>query len=158
MKKTEKKSVQELYAPKSICYGCGRSNQNGLQIKSIQTENGLELWYKPNKEHQAFPGIINGGIIGTLFDCHGNWCAALTLFDSLSNSSKFPTTVTSFFSVKLLKPTPFDVTLHITAKTISVDRNKVKVEMKLFAKGELCSTGKGLFVSVKENHPGFHRW
>ena len=157
MKNTQKLSVQELYAPKSICYGCGPSNQNGLQIKSMQTKNGLELWYKPNKDHQAFPGVINGGIIGTLFDCHGNWCAALSLFDS-KFYKKLPSTVTSSFSVKLLKPTPFDVMLHIVAKTISVDKNKAEVKMKLFAEEELCCTGKGLFVSVKEGHPAFHRW
>ena len=27
------------------------------------------------------PGIINGGIVSSLFDCHGNWTAAIALMD-----------------------------------------------------------------------------
>ena len=28
-----------------------------------------------------FPGIINGGIVSAIFDCHGNWTAAIALMD-----------------------------------------------------------------------------
>ena len=38
----------------------------------FEKENGLELKFTPSEEHQAFPGMVNGGIIGTLLDCHGN--------------------------------------------------------------------------------------
>ncbi len=27
------------------------------------------------------PGIINGGVVSSLFDCHGNWTAAIALMD-----------------------------------------------------------------------------
>ena len=66
-------SVQDKYAQNSICFGCGPANEKGLQIKSFRTENGLKMEFETKDEHQAFPGIINGGIISTLLDCHGNW-------------------------------------------------------------------------------------
>ena len=75
------KSVQELHAPNSICFGCGPANSEGLRIHSFRSENGLEMRFNPSAEHQAFPGMINGGIIGTLMDCHGNWTAAIALMD-----------------------------------------------------------------------------
>ena len=36
-------SVQDKYAPNSICFGCGPANKKGLQIKSFKTEKGLKM-------------------------------------------------------------------------------------------------------------------
>ena len=152
-----KKCVQEEYAQKSICYGCGPLNKNGLQIKWYRSDKGLDLWFKPKAEHQAFPGVVNGGIIGTIFDCHGNWTAAISIFDN-QNLSRFPSTVTANFSVNLLRPTPFGKTLYFTGETQTLSKNKAEVEMHLYAGKLHCAWGKGLFVGVKEGHPAFHRW
>ena len=40
------KSVQEQYAPNSICFGCGPANEKGLQIKSYRIDNGLEMEFE----------------------------------------------------------------------------------------------------------------
>ena len=71
--------VQMKHAPNSICFGCGPANSEGLQIKSYPIENGLRMTFETDDAHQAFPGMINGGIIGTLLDCHGNWTAAIAI-------------------------------------------------------------------------------
>ena len=55
--------VQRQYAPTSICFGCGLANEKGLQIDSHRCPEGLELRFTPSDEHQAFPGMVNGGII-----------------------------------------------------------------------------------------------
>ncbi|MCH1591494.1 MAG: hypothetical protein L7R66_00720, partial [Candidatus Thalassarchaeaceae archaeon] len=90
------KSVQELHAPSSICFGCGPSNRDGLRIRSFRGEKGLEMEFIPKEEHQAFPGMVNGGIIGTLLDCHGNWTAAIALMDQ-AGVSEPPCTVTASY-------------------------------------------------------------
>ena len=59
-------SVQEEHAPSSICFGCGPANEKGLRIRSFRSGGGLEMEFEPCEEHQAFPGMVNGGIIGTL--------------------------------------------------------------------------------------------
>ena len=56
MKKINKLSVQNEYAKKSICYGCGPANKKGLKIESYRSEEGLDLWFDPEPEHQAFRG------------------------------------------------------------------------------------------------------
>ena len=56
-------SVQERYASNSICFGCGPSNLNGLRIRSFRSEDGLVMEFDTSPEHQAFPGMVNGGII-----------------------------------------------------------------------------------------------
>ncbi len=108
-------SVQELHAPNSICFGCGPSNPEGLQIRSFRSNNGLTMKFNPSSEHQAFPGMINGGIIGTLMDCHGNWTAAIALMDQ-SGDSEPPCTVTANYSIKLRRPTPFGHEIQVTGE------------------------------------------
>ena len=56
-------SVQEEFAPNSICFGCGPANTKGLKIRSFRTENGLCMEFNPEEHHQAFPGMANGGIL-----------------------------------------------------------------------------------------------
>ena len=149
--------VQHQYAPSSICFGCGPANVDGLQIKSYRIENGLRMSFIPDAHHQAFPGMINGGIIGTLLDCHGNWTAAMALMDQ-DGSDEPPCTVTASYSVQLRRPTPNDTELHITSQVVSIEGNKVNVELLMEAEGKVCATGKGLFVAVTEGHPAYHRW
>ena len=149
--------VQRKHAPSSICFGCGPANEAGLRIDSTRTDDGLELWFTPKEEHQAFPGVVNGGIIGTLLDCHGNWTAAIALMDAHDDDHP-PCTVTASYSVQLRRPTPTGVPLHVTAKAIEVGEDRAEVEMALFANEKLCAKGKGLFVAVTEGHPAYHRW
>jgi len=113
--------------------------------------------FEPCEEHQAFPGMVNGGIIGTLLDCHGNWTAAIALMDQ-AGDSEAPCTVTASYSIRLRRPTPYGVRLHISSEIEEVGADRAKVRMALTADGALCATGEGLFVAVKEGHPAFHRW
>ncbi len=149
--------VQTKYAPKSICFGCGPANTKGLRIQSTWENDDFVLWFTPKEEHQAFPGVINGGIIGTLFDCHSNWCAATTLFKT-ERFESVPVTVTANFTVNLLKPTPFGIELKVIAHPTKVEGNKVWTEAKLYAGDTVTATCTGLFIAVKEGHPAYHRW
>ncbi len=149
--------VQRQFAAKSICFGCGPANEKGVQIDSHRIENGLELRYTPEQEHQAFPGMVNGGIIGTLLDCHGNWTAAVALMDR-DNTVEPPCTVTASYEIQLRRPTPHGSELHITSQVESLSEDRAEISMLLMAEGKLCATGKGLFVAVKEGHPAYHRW
>ena len=157
MEGDEGRSVQEMHAPGSICFGCGPANQDGLRIRSFRSDEGLEMEFEPLEEHQAFPGMINGGIIGTLLDCHGNWTAAIALMDK-SGESGPPCTVTASYSIKLRRPTPYGPTLRVTGEVTSIEDDRASVRMTLIAEDKICATGEGLFVSVKEGHPAFHRW
>ena len=122
------KGVQRQYAPTSICFGCGPANEKGLQINSVRKGNGLELKFTPSEEHQAFPGMVNGGIIGTLLDCHGNWAAAIALMDE-HGLDEPPCTVTASYSVSLRRPTPLGVELHVEAYPEEIGEDRVHVRM-----------------------------
>ena len=131
--------------------------KKGLKIDSYRTNKGLELKFVPNEEHQAFPGMINGGIIGSLMDCHGNWAAAIALMD-LNGLDEPPCTVTANYSISLRRPTPSETELHILAEIEDIQEDRAKVKMTLTANEKVCATGSGLFVAVKDGHPAYHRW
>lgn len=115
------------------------------------------MTYTPEPHHQAFPGMVNGGIIGTLLDCHGNWTAAIALMDA-AGLDQPPCTVTASYSVQLRRPTPLGATLTVNAETVDLGKDRATVKMELLAEGKVCARGEGLFVAVKEGHPAYHRW
>ena len=49
----------------------GHANKDGLQMSSFRIPGGLQASLSIPAQYSAFPGIINGGIVATLFDCHG---------------------------------------------------------------------------------------
>lgn len=150
-------SVQEQYSPKGICFGCGPMNEKGLRIRSFPDGDGLVAEWRAEPHHQAFPGVINGGIIGALLDCHSNWAAAYFLMKR-AGKTEAPCTVTADFHVKLLRPTPADALLTLKARVVESSEDRATVEAELIANGKVCDTCRGTFVAVKEGHPAYHRW
>lgn len=151
-------SVQERYAPASICFGCGPANEQGLKIRSFETpDGGFVAEWRAQPHHQAFPGMLNGGITGALLDCHSNWCAAIHLMRQ-SGEPHPPVTVTADFAVKLRRPTPVAGPITIRAKVVETQGDRVVVEAELEAGGKVTATCRGTFVAVQPGHPAYHRW
>ena len=151
------KSLQEIYSPEGICFGCGPANEKGLRIRSFADGDETVAVWNAEPHHQAFPGILNGGIIGALLDCHSNWAAAFHLMKR-SGAETPPCTVTAEFHVKLLRPTPADLPMTLKARVVDSTDDRATVEAELIANGKICDTCRGVFVAVKEGHPAFHRW
>lgn len=150
------KSLQDQYAEKSHCFGCGPANPHGLQLKSFVDQDKIITSWQPKPHHQAFPGILNGGIIGTLLDCHCNWAAAWYLMKNQA-LNHLPTTVTAEYTIKLLRPTPIDEVLNLEANLIQIVKNKATISGKLLSHGKVCATCEGTFVAVSPNHPAYNR-
>ncbi len=160
-RRSDRPCLQERYAPHNRCFGCGQENEKGLGIRSFPTAEDpsaeLVCDWQPEEHHEAFPGILNGGIIGALLDCHSNWTAAWHLMrrDQLETP---PCTVTADFHVKLKRPTPSDRSVHLSAHAISSDGEKVIVEASLRSGSKITATCTGAFIAVEPGHPAYHRW
>ncbi len=150
-------SVQEQYAPKNMCFGCGPANDKGLKIRSVPEGDELVCEWTPEPHHLAFPGVLNGGICGALLDCHSNWAAAVHLMKAGGLETP-PCTVTAEFAVKLTRPTPMGVPVHLRAKVVESEKDRATVEATLTANGKVTATCRGVFVAVEQGHPAFHRW
>ena len=151
------KSIQEIYSPDGICFGCVPKNEKGLRIRSFAEGEEFVAEWRAEPHHEAFPGVLNGGIIGALLDCHSNWAAAYHLMKKAGADQAAPT-VTADFHVKLLRPTPSDALIILKARIVESTEDRAVVEAELIANGKVCDTCRGTFVAVKEGHPAYHRW
>lgn len=154
-----RQSLQDRFAPRLQCFGCGPANAHGLRIQSFPEEGGEALVadWTPAPYHQAFENVLNGGIIGTLLDCHANWTATWTLMRRAGSETP-PCTVTADFAVTLKRPTPLGGPVHLRAWPVEVQDDRAVIEGTLEAGGKICATVRGTFVAVKPGHPAYHRW
>ncbi|HET8648326.1 MAG TPA: PaaI family thioesterase [Vicinamibacteria bacterium] len=151
------RSLQETYAPDNACFGCGPANAQGLRIRSFAQDGEVVCQWQPQKHHEAFAGMLSGGIIGTLLDCHSNWAATHHLMVQ-SGAATPPCTVTADFAVKFLRPTPTDGPVTLRARVVESGADRALVESSLEAGGRTCATCRGTFVAVRPGHPAYHRW
>jgi uncharacterized protein (TIGR00369 family) len=154
----EPRSLQERYAPQGRCFGCGPANERGLRIRSFEQPDGsvVAMWHA-RPEHEAFDGYVNGGILGTLIDCHSNWTAVAALLDR-DGGDVAPSSVTAELSVRFRRPTPSGRPLQLVGRVVEVASDRVTVETSIEADGEVTARGRATFVVVKEGHPAFGRW
>ena len=151
-------SLQERYAPNGRCFGCGPRNDAGLRIRSFEAGDGTVVAdWSPRPEHEAFDGYVNGGILGTLIDCHSNWTAIAALL-AAGWASDAPSTVTAEYSVRFRRPTPSSGTLRLVGKPVDVAPDRVTVETEVVADGVVTARGRATFVPVGPGHPAFGRW
>ena len=150
-------SLQERYAPDNACFGCGPANPEGVHVRSFPQGDAVVAEWTPQQKYEAFPGVLNGGIIGTLLDCHCNWTAAWHLMQR-AGADHPPCTVTADYSIKLLRPTPSTGPVQLSAKPLEISDDRAVIEGTLSAGGKVCATCRGTFVAVKEGHPAYHRW
>jgi acyl-coenzyme A thioesterase PaaI-like protein len=150
-------SLQERYAPDTRCFGCGPANEQGLRIRSFPEGDEVVATWTPQPYHEAFAGTLNGGIIGSLLDCHSNWTAAYHLMGRRGRDRP-PVTVTADYAVKLVRPTPMDGPLTLRARVLESTDDRATVEASLEADGKLCATCRGTFIAVRPGHPAYGRW
>ena len=154
----DERSLQDRYSPTSTCFGCGPANEHGLRIASREGPGGelLAVW-QPLPHHAAFDAVLNGGIIGTLIDCHANWTAALHLMRERDEAGP-PGCVTAEYTIRLRRPTPTDRPVRLRAWVVESAGDRVTVDAEMTSNDTVTATARGVFVAVGPDHPAFERW
>jgi len=151
-------SLQSRFAPEGRCFGCGPANELGLRIESYEADDGTVVAdWQPRPEHEAFEGFVNGGILGTLIDCHSNWTGIAALL-AKTGGAVAPSTVTAEYSVRFRRPTPSGRPLRLIGRAVEIADDRVTVETSIEVDGTTTATGRATFVAVKPGHPAFGRW
>lgn len=151
------KSLQDTYAPNGRCFGCGPKNEKGLKIKSFVHDQEVVAEFTPEAHHEAFENVLNGGIIGSILDCHCNWAAA-HFIRQYEMMESVPCTVTAQYTIKLLRPTPSNQKLKLVAHLDRIEKDRAWIKAELKFGDKVGATCEGLFVAVKPDHPAYHRW
>ncbi|RPE62858.1 thioesterase superfamily protein [Tibeticola sediminis] len=136
------------------CYGCGRLNPHGHQIKTIWDGDETVTVYQPEPFHTSVPGFAYGGLIASLIDCHSTGTAAAAMYrqegrdmDSLP-AFRF---VTASLHVDFLKPTPIDAPVEIRGRVQEIKGRKVVVRTEVRSGGVLTARGEVVAVQMPEN-------
>ena len=149
------KAFQDYYPDDySHCYGCGRLNAHGLQIKSYWDGDETVAHFTPKPYHSAIPGYVYGGLIASLIDCHGTGSASAAAYreEKRAMDSQPPLRyVTASLKVDYLRPTPLGVSLELRGRIKEVKGRKVVVETTLSAEGEICARGEVVAVQLPEH-------
>ena len=149
------KAFQDYYPDQfAYCYGCGRLNEFGLQIKSYWDGDESVCHYQPRPYHTAIPGYVYGGLIASLIDCHSTGTAAAGTYraEGRPMHSEPPLRfLTASLHVDYLKPTPIDTVLEVRATVKEIKGRKVVVSATVSARGEVCARGEVVTVQLPEN-------
>lgn len=135
------------------CYGCGRLNEFGHQIKSYWDGGESVCRFQPKPHHIAVPGYVYGGLLASLIDCHGTGTAAAAGYraENRAMDSEPPLRyLTASLHVDYLKPTPLGPMLEIRAKIKEVKGRKVVVEEWIQVNGVITVKGEVVAVQVPE--------
>ena len=149
------KAFQDYYPDEwAHCYGCGRLNEHGMQIKSYWDGDESVCTFTPKPYHTAVPGYVYGGLIASLIDCHSTGTAAAAAYRAAERKmGTLPPLrfVTASLHVDYLRPTPIEGPLELRSQVKEVKSRKVVVSTTLSAKGEVCARGEVVAVKIPEN-------
>ncbi|MBN1316723.1 MAG: PaaI family thioesterase [Anaerolineales bacterium] len=136
------------------CYGCGRLNQDGHQIKSYWDGDETVCHFQPRPYHTAIPGYVYGGLIASLIDCHGTGSAAAAAYKAQGrpmDSEPALRFVTASLHVDYLRPTPLGPVLELRGRIEQTKERKVVIAITLSAEGNVCAKGQVVAVQVPEH-------
>lgn len=133
------------------CYGCGRLNPHGLQLKTRWDGEETVTTCTPREYHTAMPGFVYGGLIASIIDCHGTGSGALAGYRAAGRELGTEPAlryVTASLQVDFLKPTPLGVPLEARGRIAEVKGRKVVVEVVLRAGAAECARGRVVAVQI----------
>lgn len=145
--------LQEQAAPDFVCYCCGPAHPTGLRLRSFWNDDGTQVVarHTPRAEFVGFPGLVYGGLIAMLVDCHSGWTAMAWHYRA---EGRAPDTVprvdcvTGNLNIDYLKPTPMGVELRLNAHVEGPLARKSRVICEVWA-GELMTVrADNIFVRV----------
>ena len=151
----EQQAFQDYYPDQlSYCYGCGRLNEHGLQIKSYWDGDETVCIFQPKTYHTAIPGYVYGGLIASLIDCHSTGTAAAAAYRAAGRAmDKEPALrfLTASLHVDYLRPTPIQGLLEVRGTIKEIKGRKVVVTTTLSAGGQVCARGEVVAVQMPDN-------
>ncbi len=148
----EKKAFQDQWPNHATyCWGCGRNNEHGLQIKSYWDGDETICTWQPQRYHQTFSGILSSGIISTLIDCHSINSAYAMVYKKMGiklNQKLKENYATASIKVDFLRPISTRKPVILKAKIKEMKKSKIIVNCLVYSKNKLCAIGEVIVVNL----------
>ncbi|GAB4401987.1 MAG: PaaI family thioesterase [Microscillaceae bacterium] len=147
------------YMPQNTCFGCGIQNPEGLRLKSYW-ESDVCVCDMPHLEskYQGFKGLLNGGILATLVDCHAMGTALSHAYHLESRPyGSLPAYMyaTGSLQIRYLNPTPIDTPLRLLNRVQLVKDRKTVVISQIWSGDIQTAEAEVIAIRVfdsRQNH------
>ena len=142
-------AIQDLYPDDfAHCFGCGRSNPTGHQLKSFAEGEEVVARFTPSAHHISVPGFVYGGLLASLADCHAMATAAA---ERPKEDGFAPRFVTAALKVEYLKPTPLGPELEIRGRVTERSERKAVVAVTISAAGTITVRAEAVAVRIPKS-------
>ena len=144
-------AIQDTYPePAAHCYGCGRLNEFGFQIKTRADGDHTITEFVPASYHTAFVDSTYGGLVASIIDCHSTGSAAIFAMAAEGaeiGTDPTPRFVTAHLEVDYLAPTPL-APMRLIGRAVEIKERKVIVETELSVDNEVTARGSAVLVKI----------
>jgi acyl-coenzyme A thioesterase PaaI-like protein len=140
-------SLQQRWLPEYGCFGCGPANPEGLHLMCHADGGEVVAEWRPEPHHNGPPGVMHGGLVGALFDCHGAWTAEHHVA-SRRDADAFVPIVTAEYAVRLRRPTPVGGPVWLRGRVVEEDARRVVVESEVRSGDQVTATYRGTYVEL----------
>lgn len=146
-------AIQDRMNSFGTCFGCGTHNEHGFKIKSHWNGSEAVATWQPQPHHTGGPGMLYGGIIASLIDCHCGAAAIAAAYQAEGReigSHPLIHYVTAYLNVTYLRPTPVAGPVELRARVTALEGRKALLECTLGVAGRECARAESLFVRIPD--------
>jgi acyl-coenzyme A thioesterase PaaI-like protein len=148
-------AIQDLYPDDfAHCYGCGRNNPEGHQLKSFVEGEEVVARFRPSPHHIAVPGFVYGGLLASLVDCHAMATAAAAAELAAGRrigQGQVARYVTAALRVEYLKPTTLGGELEIRGRVTEQSEKKAVVALTVSESGSITVRAEAVAVRMPKS-------
>jgi acyl-coenzyme A thioesterase PaaI-like protein len=136
------------------CYGCGRLNEYGYRLETRWDGDEALTLFTPRPFHTGVPGIVYGGLLASIVDCHSMAAAAAALYRAegreMDDSEPAHRCVTVSLAVRYRRPTPLGPELAVRGRVTAIDGRKVTVASRIEVGGEVTVVAEVVALEMPE--------
>lgn len=159
MLETRTIAIQDRYGERfQHCWGCGPKNDLGLHLKTYPSIDGKSCISRIKLENVYTGGVpsnVFGGMIATIFDCHGTasaaWFAHYQKGLELTKSTVIGRFITARLEIDYLSPSPIEDEIVVTSTLEELGERKAIISMEMTVATKVRAKAKMIAVSVKDH-------
>lgn len=144
-------AIQDTYPDEfARCFGCGRLNEHGHQLKTRRSDGAVVTVHEPEGIYTGAADFVYGGLIASVIDCHSAGAAAIFWMDSNGldiGDDPTPRFVTARLEVDYVAPTPLEP-MRVVGVAEEIGDRKVIVTSTLSVGGETTARGRAVLVKL----------
>lgn len=145
------KPIQDYYPDDiAVCFGCGRHNPDGLHIETYWDGAQGVCRFMPQPRHAAYPGVVYGGLIASLIDCHSVATAVAAVYQQEGREPGSEPQVLFFtarLEVDFLVPAAVGASMELRARVTDAGPRKSVVACSVVSGG--AERARGVVTAVR---------